>query len=130
MAARAGSQICSPVPDLQAVLDADVDHEPAFGEAQVLHGDAGQLADGAVGAVAAQHGRPGERLQVLADASMHPDRVRSARADGARAHGAGGALHPADLGAAAEVDQRVLLDPGEHQRFQVGLVEQDRKSNV
>ena len=39
---------------------------------------------------------------------------------------AGGAVQPGYLGAAAEVDQRVRLDPGEHQLFQVGLVEHVR----
>ena len=48
---------------------------------------------------------------------MHPDRGR-----------AGGIVivQPVDLGAAAERDQRVLFDPGEHQLFQVGLVEHVR----
>ena len=52
------------VPGVQAALGPDVDDEPALGEAQVLHGDPGQLPDRAVGAVAAQHDRAGERLRL------------------------------------------------------------------
>ena len=51
---------------------------------------------------------------------MHPDRGRADRAGGIVI------IQPADLGAAAERDQRVPLDPGEHQLFQVGLVEHVR----
>src|ERR1700749_1055654 len=86
------ADLLDPVPGLQAVLDADVDHGPAFGEAQVLQGDAGQLAGGAVGAVGAQHGCPGEGLQVLADASVHPGGGCGARAGGSGADGAGRGL--------------------------------------
>ena len=112
------------VPGVQAGPGLDVDHEPAFGEAQVVHGDPGQLADGAVGAVAAQHDRPGERLRVPGDAGVHPDWPHGPR--GVAGDRAGGAVQPGYLGAAAEVDQRVPLDPGEHQLFQVGLVEHVR----
>ena len=45
------------------------------------------------------------------------------RNPGVRGERAGGAVQPAHLGAAAEVDQRMPLDPGEQQLFQVGLVE-------
>jgi hypothetical protein len=106
------------VPGVQAVLGLDVDHEPAFGEAEVVHGDPGQPADRAVGAVASQHDRPGERLRFPGDAGVHPDR--------GHADGALGAFQPGHLGSAAEVDQRVPLDPGEQQLFQVGLVEHVR----
>ena len=107
------------VPGVQAGLGLDVDHEPALGEAEVLHGDPGQLADRAVGAVAAQHDPAGERLRLPGDAGVHPDRGRG------RA-GPWVAVQPGHLGAAAEVDQRVPLDPGEQQLFQVGLVEHVR----
>ena len=106
------------VPGVQAGLGPDVDHEPALGEAQVVHGDPGQLPDRAAGAVTAQHEPAGERLQVSGDAGVYPDRVRGERARGA--------VHPADLGPAAQFDQRVRLDPGEHQLFQVRLVEHVR----
>ena len=108
------------VPGIKAVLGLDVDHEPAFGEAKVLHGDPGQLPDGAVGAVAAQHDPPGERPRLPGDAGVHPDRGRGERAGGIVI------VQPDHLGAAAQVDQRVRLDPGEHQLFQVGLVEHVR----
>ena len=51
---------------------------------------------------------------------MDPDRGRGERAGGIVI------VQPDHLGAAAEVDQRVRLDPGEHQHFQVGLVEHVR----
>ena len=108
------------VPGVQAVLGLDVDHQPVLGEAQVLHGDPGQVPDGAVGAVAAQHDPAGERLRLAADAGVDPDRGRGERAGGIVV------VQPGHLGAAAEVDQRVFLDPGEQQFFQVGLVEHVR----
>ncbi len=51
--------------------------------------------------------------------------TRACTRTGAAPTRAGGIVivQPAHLGAAAEVDQRVPLDPGEHQLFQVGLVE-------
>ncbi len=51
---------------------------------------------------------------------MHPDRGRGERAGGIVI------IQPDHLGAAAEVDQRMRLDPGEQHLFQVGLVEHVR----
>ena len=51
---------------------------------------------------------------------MHPDRGRGERAGGIVI------VQPGHLGAAAQVDQRVRLGPGEQQLFQVGLVEHVR----
>src|SRR5271165_574868 len=59
------ADLLHPVPGVQAVPGLDVDDQPAFGEAQVLHGDPGQLPDRAVGAVAAQHDPPGEGLRAV-----------------------------------------------------------------
>ncbi len=49
------------------------------------------------------------------DAGVYPDRVRGERVQGT--------VQPGHFGAAPEADQRVLVDPGEQQLFQVGLVE-------
>ena len=57
-------------------------------------------------------------MHVRGYAGVYPDRVGGERARGA--------VQPADLGPAAQVDQRVLFDPGEQQFFQVGLVEHVR----
>src|SRR6185312_469801 len=107
------TDLLHPIPGIQAGLGLDVDHEPALGEAQVLHADPGQLADRAVGAVAAQHDPAGERLRLAGDAGVYPDRVRGERVQSP--------VQPGHFGAAAEADQRVLTDPGEQQLFQVGL---------
>jgi hypothetical protein len=106
------------VPGIQAGAGADVDDQPSFGEAEIVHGDADQFPYGAAGAVAAQHCRPGERPRNPGDTSMHPDRCTGKRAEGA--------VQPEHLAPAAEADQRVLRDPGEQQLFQVGLVEHVR----
>ena len=52
--------------------------------------------------------------------------TRACTRTGAAVTRALGAVQPGHLGSAAEVDQRVPLDPGEHQLFQVGLVEHVR----
>ena len=105
------------VPGVQGVIGPDVHHEPALGEPQVLHGHGHQFADRAGGSVAAQHEGPGERLRrlVTGEARAHLDLSRAREV-----------LQPADVGPAAEVDQRVLLHPGQHELFQVGLVEHVR----
>ena len=52
--------------------------------------------------------------------------TRACTRTGAAVSGPRVAVQPGHLGAAAEADQRVPLDPGEHQLFQVGLVEHVR----
>src|SRR5271157_384830 len=100
VAARAGSQICSTPsqvsrpPSTRMSTTSQRSVNP-----QVFRGDPGQLPDGAVGAVTAQHDRAGEGLRLLVD--------EGAYSDGGRGERASGALDPADLRPAAEVDQRV-----------------------
>jgi len=107
------------IPGIEGGRGAYVDDQPSFGKPEVIHGDAGQLPYGAAGAVAAQHHGSGERHRLAGgEAGVHPNWGRGERAEGA--------VHPEHLGSAPEVDKRVPGDPGEHQLFQVRLVEHVR----
>ena len=56
VAARAGSQTCStPSQASRPASHPDIDHQPALGKAEVLHGEPDQVPDRAAGSVAAQH---------------------------------------------------------------------------
>jgi hypothetical protein len=66
---------------------------------------------------------------LAADAGVHPDWPRGLLGvcgEGAGARGAVRAVQRGHLGAAAERDQRMPLDPAGYQLFQVGLVEHVR----
>ena len=117
---RGVADLLHAVPGVQGRIGADVDDEPALGEPEVVHGDSGQLADRAVGAVAAQHVAAGECLlgRLTVEARAHLDRGAGDRA--------GRIVQPADFGPAAEVDQGVLFHPGQQELFQVWLVEHVR----
>jgi hypothetical protein len=71
-----------------------------------------------VGAVAAEHQAPGERLHVTGHAGVHPDGAFGGRPDRA--------VYRVDLGLTVEADQRVLPDPAQQELFQAGLVEHVR----
>ena len=61
---------------------------------------------------------PVNDVRVAGDAGVHPHGISGERTQRA--------VHPGYLGSAVEADQRVLLDPCEHELFQVGLVEHVR----
>ena len=58
------------------------------------------------------------RLLLPAEAGAHPHRCHAGRA--------AGIVQTDDIRSTAEVDQRVLVHPGQHELFQVGLVEHVR----
>src|SRR4029453_4685294 len=106
-----------PLPRAQRGRGPDVDDQPAFGEPQVLHVDADQPPDGAVGAVAAEYQAAGEGAGGLVGHSVGVDVYRWG---GQRAVGA---VDRVDFDAAVQVDQGMLAHPLAQQGFQVGLVE-------
>ena len=107
---RGVADLLDTAPGVERQVAAHVDDQPALGEAEVLHRDADQVPDRRAGPVAPEHRRGRERPRRAVQ-----DRVHDRRACGP--------LQPYDVGAPVHHDQRVVQDPGEQKRLEIGLVE-------